>query len=180
MTDDKASEARKGLFDSVKGKAKEVAGAITGNDSLTAEGQLEQTQAAERREANADQAVADAEADQAAAVAREAQIDGAKQRGAVEKQTAAVEHTIDEQKAEQKKSAEQAAQRDITAAQRQAEAGRERDVALAEAKKEAALDEAADEHADAIVDYADATADAAAKKAEADKLRQEAQKAEGI
>ena len=43
--DSKANQARKGLFDSVKGKAKEVAGAVTGNDSLTAEGQLEQTQA---------------------------------------------------------------------------------------------------------------------------------------
>ena len=40
----KADEARKGLIDSVKGKAKEIAGAVTGNDSLTAEGQLEQTQ----------------------------------------------------------------------------------------------------------------------------------------
>ncbi len=30
--DDKAGQARKGLFDSVKGKAKEVAGAVTGND----------------------------------------------------------------------------------------------------------------------------------------------------
>ena len=41
----KADQARKGLIDSVKGKAKEIAGAVTGNDSLTAEGQLEQTQA---------------------------------------------------------------------------------------------------------------------------------------
>ena len=45
----KADEARKGLIDSVKGKVKEVAGAVTGNDSLTAEGQLEQTQAKERK-----------------------------------------------------------------------------------------------------------------------------------
>ena len=36
-----SNEARKGLIDSVKGKAKEIAGAMTGNDSLTAEGQLE-------------------------------------------------------------------------------------------------------------------------------------------
>jgi uncharacterized protein YjbJ (UPF0337 family) len=34
----KADEARKGLIDSVKGRAKEIAGAVTGNDSLTAEG----------------------------------------------------------------------------------------------------------------------------------------------
>ena len=29
---DKADEARKGLVDSVKGKAKEIVGAVTGND----------------------------------------------------------------------------------------------------------------------------------------------------
>ena len=64
---DKSGQARKGLIDSVKGKAKEVVGAMTGNDSLTAEGQLEQTQAKERKEANSVEAVADAEADQARA-----------------------------------------------------------------------------------------------------------------
>ena len=53
------------LIDSVKGKAKEVFGAVIGNDSLTAEGQLEQTQAQERKEANSVEAVADAEAAQA-------------------------------------------------------------------------------------------------------------------
>ena len=58
----KADEARKGLIDSVKGKAKELVGAVTGNDSMTAEGQLEQTQAKERKEANSVEAVADAEA----------------------------------------------------------------------------------------------------------------------
>ena len=55
---DKADQARKGLIDSVKGKVKEVAGAVTGNDSLTAEGQLEQTQARERKEANSVEAIA--------------------------------------------------------------------------------------------------------------------------
>ena len=34
----KADQARRGLFDSVKGKAKEIAGAVTGNDSLTRRG----------------------------------------------------------------------------------------------------------------------------------------------
>ena len=57
----KADEARRGLIDAVKGKAKEVVGAITGNDSLTAEGQLEQTQAHERKEANTMEAVAEAQ-----------------------------------------------------------------------------------------------------------------------
>ncbi|MDT5402140.1 MAG: hypothetical protein QOK33_5371, partial [Mycobacterium sp.] len=62
---DKSDQARKGLIDSVKGKAKEIAGAIIGNDSLTAEGQLEQTQAQERKEANSVEAIADAEAEAA-------------------------------------------------------------------------------------------------------------------
>jgi len=62
---EKAEQARKGLIDSIKGKAKEIIGAVTGNDSLTAEGQLEQTQAQQRKEANSVEAVADAEAAQA-------------------------------------------------------------------------------------------------------------------
>ena len=66
---EKAEQARKGLIDSIKGKAKEIVGAVTGNDSLTAEGQLEQTQAQQRKEANSVEAVADAEAAQARAEA---------------------------------------------------------------------------------------------------------------
>ena len=73
----KADQARKGLIDSVKGKAKEIAGAVTGNDSLTAEGQLEQTQAQQRKEANSVEAVADAEAAQAHADATRARLEGA-------------------------------------------------------------------------------------------------------
>ena len=50
MTDNKkADQAREGLLDSVKGKAKEVIGAVTGNDSLTAEGQLQQVEAQTRK-----------------------------------------------------------------------------------------------------------------------------------
>ncbi len=67
---EKAEQARKGLIDSIKGKAKEIVGAVTGNDSLTAEGQLEQTQAQQRKEANSVEAVADAEAAQARAEAQ--------------------------------------------------------------------------------------------------------------
>ena len=43
MTDvSPAHEARKGLLGSISGKAKEVAGAVLGNDYLAAEGQLQQ------------------------------------------------------------------------------------------------------------------------------------------
>ena len=74
---DKSDQAQKGLIDSGKGKAKEVVGAITGNDSLTAEGQLEQTQARDRMDANSVDAIADAEAEQARAQALKAREEGA-------------------------------------------------------------------------------------------------------
>ena len=90
----KADQARKGLIDSVKGKAKEIAGAVTGNDSLTAEGQLEQTQAQQRKEANSVEAVADAEAAQAHAAATKAKLEGAEERIAVSAKTAAVENSV--------------------------------------------------------------------------------------
>src|SRR6476661_5836496 len=117
----KADEARKGLIDSVKGKAKEIVGAITGNDSLTAEGQLEQTQAQERKEANAVEAVADAQAAQAQAEARQAKSEGAVERSAVGVQTAAVENSVRTQQAAQKRAAEQAGQRDMAREQTQTE-----------------------------------------------------------
>ena len=44
----KSDETRKGLIDSVKGKAKEVVGAVTGNDSLVADGQREQRETAQQ------------------------------------------------------------------------------------------------------------------------------------
>jgi uncharacterized protein YjbJ (UPF0337 family) len=46
MADEPARQARQGLLTSLKGKVKEVAGAVSGNDTLTTEGQLEQQEAA--------------------------------------------------------------------------------------------------------------------------------------
>ena len=82
------------MIDSVKGRAKEIAGAVTVNDSLTSEGQLEQTQAKERKEANNVEAVADAEAAQAHADATEAKLEGAEERAAVSAETAAIENSV--------------------------------------------------------------------------------------
>lgn len=66
MSDDNASEqARKGLLDAAKGKAKEVVGAVTGNDSLTSEGQLQSAQARERKEAKATEMAAESQAAEA-------------------------------------------------------------------------------------------------------------------
>src|SRR5687767_9467376 len=100
---EKADQARKGLIDSVTGKAKELAGAITGNDSLTVEGQLEQTQAQQRKEANAVAAVGDAQAASAHAEARQAKVEGAAERIAVDAQTAAVENSVRTQQAASKR-----------------------------------------------------------------------------
>ena len=43
MSNEKAAQAREGLVDSLAGKAKEVAGAVSGKDHLVEEGQLQQT-----------------------------------------------------------------------------------------------------------------------------------------
>ena len=86
MTDgkDTAAEAREGLASSISGKLKEVGGALLGNDSLTREGQLQQTEANQRREANAQEAVADAEARRA-----EEKLRAENERAREEKQQAA-------------------------------------------------------------------------------------------
>src|SRR4051794_3426214 len=118
MTQDgKADQARKGLVDTVKGKAKEVAGAVTGNDSLTAEGQLEQTQAHDRKEANSVEAVADAEAQQARAEAAESQREGAQERAAVNAEAAVAEQTVQTQQKAQHVAADRAAQEKAAAAE---------------------------------------------------------------
>ena len=65
MSSDKAAEARKGLVDAMAGKAKEVAGALSGNDELATEGQLQQAGAQARKDANSREAVANADAGRA-------------------------------------------------------------------------------------------------------------------
>jgi len=55
----------KGVVEGVKGKAKEAAGAVTGNDELKQEGVAQQ----EKAEAQRDVAVKEGEADKARAVA---------------------------------------------------------------------------------------------------------------
>ncbi len=75
MSDNTADEARKGLGATLAGKAKEVVGAVLGNDSLAAEGQLQQAEAAARKDASTKDAIAHAEAEEAAAkLSREREI----------------------------------------------------------------------------------------------------------
>jgi uncharacterized protein YjbJ (UPF0337 family) len=176
MTDDSTSDqARKGLLDSVKGKAKEIAGAVTGNDSLTAEGQLEQTQAQERKEANSVEAVAKAEADQARQQQAEAQKESFEARREVDAETTAVKTEARAQSAAQKQAAEAAAQRDAAAQRTQAEAEAARKAAVAKAAEDAKVEHAVDQVEDALDEHQRAARDAAAPEVEAQRLRREAE-----
>ena len=172
----KADEARKGLIDSVKGKAKEIAGAVTRNDSLTSEGQLEQTQAKERKEANSVEAVADAEAAQAHAEATEARVAGAQQRIAVNAQTAAVQSSVRNQQAAQKRAAEQVGQQEAAREKTRAELDAQAKVQQAKAQERNEIDSAAEEVVDGVDDHLTAVQGASSAKAEADCIRRHADK----
>lgn len=167
----KADEARKGLFDSVKGKVKEVAGAITGNDSLTAEGQLEQTQANQRKEANSVEAVADAEAAQARAQVSEARAEATQDRVAVNTQTAAAERSVREQQADQKRRAEQAGQQQASQERVRAELEAQAEIRRAKDQERAEMDSAAEEVVDAVDDHLTTVQEASTAKAEADRCQ---------
>lgn len=108
----KATEARKGLRDSVLGKAKELAGAFTGKDELTEEGQLQQANAQARKDANSREAIADASAREAvdelhartqdaAEMKRAAYADAGREEHAVVQADAAEKSVADAQAAQQ-------------------------------------------------------------------------------
>jgi uncharacterized protein YjbJ (UPF0337 family) len=171
---DKSDEARKGLFDSVKGKAKEMAGAVTGNDSLTAEGQLEQTQAAERKEANSVEAVADAEAQQARAEATDAKLEGTQKRIEQSAKTVAAENVVQVQQDAQKRTAEQAGLLEAARKKAQAEVEAEREVERAEAQERVSTRVATGEIVDAVDAHQNAVDEADRAQTEAEKARQHA------
>ncbi|GAA1698025.1 hypothetical protein MMUR_27820 [Mycolicibacterium murale] len=170
----KADQARKGLIDTVKGKAKEIAGAVTNNDSLTAEGQLEQAQAQQRKEANALDAVADAEAADAREQKIDAQVEAAQERAGVRAQTAATEDAVRAQEAEQKSQAERAAtqQKAAEAARADQEAGSA--AAQAKAREQAQQREATEQVVEAAQEYDERTLAAETDRAAAKSLRQQA------
>lgn len=168
---DKADQARKGLIDSVKGKVKEVVGAMTGNDSLTAEGQLEQTQARERKEANSVEAVADAEAKQARAEVADAKLEGARERIAVSAETADVKRSVQAQQDAQKRTAEQVAAQDAAKEMTQAELDAQREVERAKAQERVELRGAANEVVDAAEEHETADHIATNAHEEADRIR---------
>lgn len=168
---EKADQARKGLIDNVKGKAKEMIGAVTGNDSLTAEGQLDQTQAKERKEANSVEAVADAESREALSDAVDAKVEGTQERTAVNAQKAEAEQVVQGQQNAQKAEAERAGAQQVAAARTQAEIDAQREVDEAKARERADVRAAADDAVDAVEEHR--TADRLAERAheEADRIR---------
>ena len=170
----KADQARKGLIDSVKGKAKEIAGAVTGNDSLTVEGQLEQTQAQQRKEANSLEAVADAEAAWAHADATNARLEGAEERIAVSAKTAAVKNSARTEQAAQHRAAEQAGQQHAARAKTQAEHDAQRAVERARAEEREEVGAATEEIVDAINEHQTSVRQATSARAEADRIRRQA------
>lgn len=171
----KAGEARRGLIDSVKGKAKEVIGAITGNDSLTAEGQLDQTQAHQRKEANAAEAVAESKAKHAREEAAEAKVDGARQRLAANAQAVAAENSIEAQSAAQKRAAEVAAERQAATQRTQAEVDAQREAAQAKAEERQELRDATEDVVDAVAEHQSDVQVAKSQESEADRLRRQAE-----
>jgi uncharacterized protein YjbJ (UPF0337 family) len=151
MSDDKAADARKGLLDSVVGKAKEVAGAVTGKDELTEEGQLQQADAQARKDANSREAVADARAREAteelrertqdaAADKRTAYVDAGRQEQAVLQADAAEKSAADAQAAQQERADRRVAE------ERAASVARESVNAATQLEAQAAVTERDAEH----------------------------------
>ena len=101
MSNDRAAEAREGLFDSVAGKAKEVAGAVTGKDDLVEEGLLQQAAAKNRKEAVADEAVADAKREEATHEILDADRDAAQKKTAAQVQAQREESVVKHDQADE-------------------------------------------------------------------------------
>lgn len=172
MTDgEKAGEARKAMMDSVKGKVKEVAGAVTGNDSLTAEGQLEQTEAKERKDAAKAESQADAEAAEAMALADDAKREGSEGRLEAGVDAAAIIQRVRGEQAVAKSAADEAGSREAVQEQAKAEADAQRDIVRAKADERAEVQAAAQEYSDAVDEHRHSVNDAVRTQAQANQAR---------
>jgi uncharacterized protein YjbJ (UPF0337 family) len=120
MSNDKAAEAREGLFDGVAGKAKELAGAVSGKDDLVEEGQLQQAEARHRKDAVADDAVADAKREDASEELRETSLESAQQEGTARAQAVREENVIERQRENERADAVRDAEQQIAAADHEA------------------------------------------------------------
>lgn len=172
---EKADEARKGLIDSIKGKAKEIAGAVTGNDSLTAEGQLEQAEARARREADTTEAVADAESESAADLLSSARHQAAGARGVVRTGTEAAEQAAQKQQAAQVQQAAQTARHRAAEEHVRASVDEQREERQADIQEAVNTAAASREAGEAIAEHRAALGEAAEEQAEARRLRERAE-----
>ena len=155
MSNDRAAEAREGLFDSVAGKAKEVAGAVTGKDDLVQEGQLQQEEARNRKTAVAEEAIADAKREEATEQYREEVREAADLKGQARAEADRAESEAERKRAEEEQAAE-------------------REAALREAAGREAAEERADDLAEARIQEAErvaADADRAEVQAETESAR---------
>ena len=157
MSNDKAAEAREGLLGSVTGKAKEVVGAVSGKDDLVEEGQLQQVEARNRKDAIAGEAIADAKRREAGQELRDSSREAAEQKGAAHADAAREKSDVQRQRDHE-----------------HAVAARDAELQEAEGRK------AAEAHADEVVDSElrdaeaiAADANATEQKAAAEKLRLE-------
>lgn len=164
MSNDKAAEAREGLVDSVAGKAKEVAGAVSGNEDLIEEGQLQQAEARNRKEAAAEEAIADAKRTEAGQEVRQSSHEATAQKDAAARAAAREKAAASQRRDSEYAAADRDAERQQVQGDRAAQAH-------ADEVAEAGLREAA-----AIADEADATEQQA--QAEKARLEREAAAAE--
>ena len=130
-SNDKAAEAREGLVGSIAGRAKELAGAITGKDDLVEEGQLQQAEAGKRKAALADEAVADAKLKQAAQELHDSSRETADQTSAARAQAERDKRAVEKQRASELADAAQDAERQEAAGR---EAAQQRADELAESR----------------------------------------------
>lgn len=171
---DKSGQAREGLMDSVKGKAKEIAGAVIGNDSLTAEGQLEQAQARERKEANIAEAVADAEVEEARTELSGAEAELARERQQVDTEAAEIKGAIQAQKQDEKRMAEQAAREGVAAEAVAAQTDAQVEASRAKAREDVEVEAARDDVVAATAEHETAVKVTENAKQQAEALRQRA------
>jgi uncharacterized protein YjbJ (UPF0337 family) len=170
----KADQARKGLIDSVKGKAKEVVGAVIKNDDLTAQGQVEQAQAKQRKEANQLESVADVETAEAQEQRAEAASQAAEARVEASQEARAREDAIRRDQDAQKQRAAESGARDAALGQQEAELKAQRQQAVANAERDAEVNAAQAEIADALDGRQQAVHESADARAEAERIRRQA------
>ncbi len=148
MTEDSASDKTPlGLKQTVVGKTKQVAGALTGNESLAREGSLEQEQARQARKADTLSRMAEAESEEAVEQLGAVREAGQHEREALQYRTEAAESQAEREARVRKQAAELECQEIVV--REQLEAARETTTAeqqarsdeKAQVKKVAAADE---------------------------------------